>query len=399
MKILAIGGCGSMGRYAMRAVQNFSSVDQIIIADINKESADFFAASLNQKVCSIQLDINDASALKQAMEDINIVVNTCGPYFKFAAPILKAAISSGCNYIDICDDWEPTIDMMKLDAKAKSAGVSATIGLGASPGLTNLMALIAIRELDEVTTVYTGWDIGGTSLDENAMQQSENAAMMHGVEQMTGQVKVFQDGAFKMVKPLQKINVDYPGLTNFNGNIFGHPEAVTFPHYFPKLKDSINLAHGGHADFLILKSIMGLVNLRLLSKLRAANLFSLLESKQSTQKRTKGVDYPPAMYGFARGIKNEMPASVGVCMPSHTEDPDMNEKIKNIGMGEITGIPLACGIKMLAEGRINQAGVLAPEAGHIEPNSFISEVFEEISKVLGLPSGSLSDSIQITRSW
>jgi len=399
MKILAIGGCGSMGRYAMRAVQNFSSVDQIIIADINKESADFFAASLNQKVSSIQLDINDAGALKQAMEDINIVVNTCGPYFKFATPILKAAISSGCNYIDICDDWEPTIDMMKLDAKAKSAGVSATIGLGASPGLTNLMALIAIRELDEVTTVYTGWDIGGTSLDENAMQQSENAAMMHGVEQMTGQVKVFQNGAFKMVKPLQKINVNYPGLTNFYGNIFGHPEAVTFPHYFPKLKDSINLAHGGHAEFLILKSIMGLVNLRLLSKLRAANLFSLLESKQSTQKRTKGVDYPPAMYGFARGVKNEMPANVGVCIPSHTEDPDMNEQIKNIGMGEITGIPLACGIKMLAEGRINQAGVLAPEAGHIEPNSFISEVFEEISKVLGLPSGSLSDSIQITRSW
>ena len=399
MKILAIGGCGSMGRYAMRAAQHYSSIDKIIIADINKETARTFAASLNQKVSAIQLDVNDDSALKQAMEDINIVVNTCGPYFKFGAPILAAAISSGCNYIDICDDWEPTIDMMKLDAKAKSAGVSATIGLGASPGLTNLMALIAIRELDEVTTVYTGWDIGGTSLDENAMQQSENAAMMHGVEQMTGQVKVFQDGAFKMVKPLQKINVKYPGLTNFNGNIFGHPEAVTFPHYFPKLEDSINLAHGGHADFLILKSIMGLVNLRVLSKLSAANLFSLLESKQSTQKRTKGVDYPPAMYGFAHGIKNEMPASVGVCLPSNTEDPDINEQIKNIGMGEITGIPLACGIKMLAEGRINEVGVLAPEAGHIEPNGFISDVFEEISKVLGLPSGSINDSIKITRSW
>ena len=93
------------------------------------------------------------------------------------------------------------------------------------------------------------------------MQQSENAAMMHGVEQMTGQVKIFQNGAFKMVKPLQKINVDYPGLTNFNGNIFGHPEAVTFPNYFPTLKYSINLAHGGHANFFILKSIMSLVNL------------------------------------------------------------------------------------------------------------------------------------------
>ena len=68
-------------------------------------------------------------------------------------------------------------------------------------------------------------------------------------------------------------------------------------------------------------------------------------------------------------------------------------------MGEITGIPLACGIKMLAEGRMNQAGVLAPEAGHIEPRGFITDVFEEISSVLGLPKDSLNDSIQITRSW
>ena len=399
MKILAIGGCGSMGRYAMRAIQNYSAIEEIIIADINKETAEVFADSLNHKVSAIRLDVNDASALKQAMEHINIVVNTCGPYFKFGAPILSAAISSGCNYIDICDDWEPTIDMMKLDAKAKSAGVSATIGLGASPGLTNLMALIAIRELDEVTTVYTGWDIGGTSLDENAMQQSENAAMMHGVEQMTGRVKVFQDGDFKMVRPLKKINVKYPGLTNFNGNIFGHPEAVTFPHYFPKLQDSINLAHGSHANFFILKFIMSLVNLRLLSKEKAVHLFSLLEGEQSSQKRHKGVDYPPVMYGFAHGIKNGMPASVGVCIPSDTEDSDMNEKIKNIGMGEITGIPLACGIKMLAKGRIKEVGVLAPEAGHIEPNGFISDVFEEISNLLGLPIGSLSDSILITRSW
>jgi saccharopine dehydrogenase-like NADP-dependent oxidoreductase len=105
------------------------------------------------------------------------------------------------------------------------------------------------------------------------------------------------------------------------------------------------------------------------------------------------------MYGFAYGTKNGIPASVGVCIPSDAEDSDLNEQIKNIGMGEITGIPLACGIKMLAEGRMDQAGVLAPEAGHIEPRGFIADVFEEISSVLGLPKDSLNDSIQITRSW
>ena len=144
---------------------------------------------------------------------------------------------------------------------------------------------------------------------------------------------------------------------------------------------------------------MGLVNLRLLSKEKAANLFSLLEGKQSTQKKHIDIDYPPVMYGFAHGFKDGIPASVGVCIPSKTKDSDMDEQIKNIGMGEITGIPLACGIKMLTKGQINGVGVMAPEAGHIEPHGFITDVFEEISKVLGLPDDSLTDSIQITRSW
>jgi hypothetical protein len=48
---------------------------------------------------------------------------------------------------------------------------------------------------------------------------------------------------------------------------------------------------------------------------------------------------------------------------------------------------------------MNEVGVLAPEAGHIEPHGFITDVFEEISKVLGLPNGSLKDSIKISRSW
>ncbi|MDA9024122.1 saccharopine dehydrogenase NADP-binding domain-containing protein, partial [Gammaproteobacteria bacterium] len=212
MKILAIGGCGSMARYALKAAQNFDAIDEIIIADINEESATSFAATLNNKVSAVRLDVSDNQALKLAMKNINIVVNTCGPFFKFGEPILSAAIDSGCHYLDICDDWEPTLEMMKLDANAKSAGVSATIGLGASPGLTNLMALIAIRELDEVTTVYTGWDAGAATIDETAKQQSTNAAMLHAIEQMTGKVKIYQDSAYQMVKPLQAINVEYPGL-------------------------------------------------------------------------------------------------------------------------------------------------------------------------------------------
>lgn len=393
MKILAIGGCGSMACYALKVAQNFDAIDEIIIADINEESATSFPATLNNKVSAIQFDVSDAQALKLAMENINIVVNTCGPFFKFGEPILSAAISSECHYLDICDDWEPTLEMMKLAANAKSAGVSATIGLGASPGLTNLMALIAIRELDEVTTVYTGWDAGAATIDETAKQQPTNAAMLHAIEQMNGKVKIYQDSAYKTVKPLQAINVEYPRLPNFSGNIFGHPEAVAFPYYFSEVKDCNNLAHGGSLDSIIIKALTGLVNIGFLGKEKASTLFSWLASQESHQNKPNANDHLPPMYGFAHGSKHGFPASVGLFIMNDDGSSD------RIGMGEITGIPLACGIKMVAEGKINKAGVLAPEAGHIDPHDFIFGVLDEISKFLDLPLGNFEENIRITRSW
>ena len=63
-------------------------------------------------------------------------------------------------YFDICDDWRPTLELLELSDKAKKAGITAIIGIGASPGLTNLMAVLAYNELDEVDEIITGWGIG-----------------------------------------------------------------------------------------------------------------------------------------------------------------------------------------------------------------------------------------------
>ena len=386
-----------MGRYAMRSIQHFVTVDQIVIADIDYPTARTFADDLNQKASPLQLDVNDSQAMKSAMVGVDIVVNTCGPYFRFALPILRASIDSGCHYLDICDDWEPTIEMLKLDEKAKAADVSATIGLGASPGLTNMMALIAARELDSVVGIVTGWDMSGITLDETGANQSTNAAMLHGVEQMTGKVKIFTEGGFTLVKPLQARNVNYPGIAPFIGNVFGHPEALTFPKYFAGLKESINLAHGGDANSKLLKLVMGLVNLRILSKRKASNLLGWLENMQHKKVEEIGDNNPPVMYGLAQGLKDGAPASVGVCL--ETKNSQGVSTAQALGMGHVTGIPLACGVKLLAEGAITRKGVLAPEAGHIDPRMFIEDVFEELSKAIDQPLGGFEENVAISRSW
>lgn len=395
MKILAIGGSGGMGRYAVAALQNFDSVEQIVVADLNEDSALGFAAEMNSKVRAIGLDVNDTSSMRRAMHNVDIVINTTGPFYLFGVPILQAAITEGCNYLDICDDWEPTIEMLKLDQAAKKAGITAIIGLGASPGISNMLALIAMRELDEVSSVFTGWDFSGAKPEEKSSQDGLNAAMMHGIEQMTGKVQIYRNGAIEFAKPLESLPVRYPGLDAFKGHIFGHPEAVTFPHNYTGLKDSINLAHGGDIDSILLKAILGLVNWGIVGKERAAALLTWFEGQRKLEPKDNKSEALPAMYGLAMGTKGTKDASVGVSWVGEATRPDSEFEI---GMGAATGIPLACGAKFLSEGRIDARGVFSPEAGIIDPRAFLSEVFQQLGILGKLPSTDLMDNIQISYS-
>ena len=396
MRILAIGGSGGVGRFAVKAAQHFDNVEQIVVADLDEAGAQEFAAQLNDKVSAIGLDVNDVAALQSAMASADLVMNTCGPFYHYAMPILQTAIKAGCHYLDICDDWEPTVEMLKLDQQAKDADVSAILGLGASPGISNMLALLAMEELDSSSTIYTGWDLGGATPEGESSQAGVNAAMLHGIEQMTGKVRIFRKAAFELTQPMAPVLVRYPGITPFQGYIFGHPEAVTFPHNYPQLQESINLAHGGDIDSLLLKGILGMVNRGLVRRSRAAALLTWFEGQRAAGNEKRSLDSPPAMYGMAIGTKGAEAAIAGVAWVGEAVESDRETALS---MGEATGIPLACGAKLLSDGCIKKTGVFSPEAGHIEPLNFLREVFSQLEKIGRLSSSTLEDNIRFSRSW
>ena len=66
--------------------------------------------------------------------------------------------------------------------------------------------------VDEVRKVYTGWDMSAAKPESESSQSGVSAAMVHGIEQMIGEVKIFKNGNFEMVKPLEEIKVDYPDI-------------------------------------------------------------------------------------------------------------------------------------------------------------------------------------------
>tara|TARA_X000000368_G_scaffold156784_1_gene123564 strand:+ start:44 stop:1204 length:1161 start_codon:yes stop_codon:yes gene_type:complete len=384
MKVLCLGGSGGMGRYATKAIVNFEELETITIADLNKDAAEEFANSFDAKVQAIGLDVTHNKKLAEALQNHDVVLNTTGPFFMYGVSILKAAIENNCHYIDICDDWEPTEEMLKLDSQAKDAKITAIIGLGASPGITNLMGLVAMQELDSVDTVITGWDLSSVNPADESSQEGTNAAMIHGIQQMTGRVKIFEDGQLCMVKPLKTLQINYPGKGIHQANIFGHPEAISFPHHFPNIKKAINVAHGSKSiDIYIIKIFLWLTEKNIISRDKAANFFHWLETKSnrpSFKDKELGL---PAIYGLAHGMKNGNVASVGVTF-------NANDLAKETSMGEATGHPLALGLKLLLEGKINKSGVFAPEGGAINADDFFS-AYADLEE--------LDEGLDISRSW
>ena len=384
MKVLCLGGSGGMGRYATKAIANFKELEAITIADLNEDAAEEFAKSFDTKVQGIGLDVTDTKKLAEALEEHDVVLNTTGPFFMFGVAILKTAIENNCHYIDICDDWEPTEEMLKLDSEAKDKGITAIIGLGASPGITNLMGLVAMEELDSVDTVITGWDLSSVNPAEESSQAGTNAAMIHGIQQMTGKVKIFEDGQLSMVQSLKKLKINYPGKGIYKANIFGHPEAISFPYHFPKIKNAMNVAHGSKAiDIYIIKIFLWLAEKNIISNDNAANFFHWLETKSNRPSFRDEKTGLPAIYGLAYGMKNGKNASVGVTFGK-------NDLAKEISMGEATGHPLALGLKLFLQGKIYKPGVFAPEGGAINTEDFFS-AYEELED--------LNEGLDISRSW
>jgi len=139
MKVLALGGSGDMGRMAVSILLESPKITSITVADINLERVKHFIELVgSEKLNPVEIDVNDKDRLADLISSHDIVMNTVGPYYKYATMILEAVIKAKKPYVDICDDWKPTLDSLKLNEKAKEAGVTAIIGIGASPGITNL---------------------------------------------------------------------------------------------------------------------------------------------------------------------------------------------------------------------------------------------------------------------
>ncbi|TWS24272.1 saccharopine dehydrogenase [Tsukamurella sputi] len=223
----AVLGAGAMGSRAARTLAGLPGVDELVVADLDPSRAARVASTLPRSI-GRGLDIADASALRCLLADVDVVLSTVGPYYRFGPDVLRAAIETGTDYADICDDWEPTLQLLELDDAARAVGVCAVIGAGASPGLSTLLAGAAADRLDEVRDVYTAWpvDMAGPPAPSRDGTMA-GAAGVHWMHQCSGVVAELSGGAEVRRAPLRAVHLRLPGGRSGTGYTVGHPEPIT----------------------------------------------------------------------------------------------------------------------------------------------------------------------------
>lgn len=397
-RIVALGGAGNMGRVAVRTAASFDDLAEIVIADRDLAAAQRLASQLassaKAKLRAERLDVTDGAALSRTLSGAGAVLNTTGPFYKLGVPILRAAIETGTHYLDICDDWEPTLEMMRLHRSAADKGVTAVIGLGASPGLSNLVAKAAARKLDRVDDLYTAWPVdvpmaGGAVVEETASLRdtsgAPSAAVIHWMNQISGAIRIVEGGQLVERPPLAAVELDYPGYGRGCAYTVGHPEPIT-------MRDTLHI-HGRSACLMVLstgalallRDLQSALDARRLTNEQAGSIViapgAWRKIKASVRSLwLKGPGALPPFFALATGLKSGKAMRVGV---TATASPP--------GMANATGVPLALGLKQLIEGHIQARGVFSPEAV-IEPDSF----FDLLAPYCEPPAASGIDFVKLT---
>lgn len=384
MRVLALGGCGEMGRYACRVAARLPGVDELVVTDLDGSRAAAFAAELGHPARPAALDITDGPSLASALREADVVLNTAGPFFRFGIPVLAAAIRARCHYLDICDDWEPTAEMFALHEQALRAGRSAIIGMGASPGISNILAVIAARELDVTHEIVTGWNLDGARSEQPA-GGTPSAALVHGLRQMTGTIRVVREGRPRDERPLRRTVLDYPGLGRRHARTIGHPEPLTLLGSFPRLESSVNVTFGSPSTLAAVRAVTWAADRNLLSRDRALRALSWLEAHTPAlpPARLFRPGRLPPLFALASGLRDGRPASAAAAL----------RRVPGTTMGALTGVPLATALELLLAGQVTKSGVLAPETA-LEPGNFLSALAAHCPG----PPGA-AEMTAITRSW
>ncbi len=360
MEILCIGGAGRICREAVLDLVQFSDFERITVADCDAQAVREVAQWLHDpRVDTATVDVNDHRATVELMRGYSMVMDglPISRNDQSAQCMLDAGVH-GINLNGMSHEWD-------LDEGFRQCGKICVPGFGMTPGITNLMAMLAADQMDQVDSVRCSHGAFRPIAFSKAIAETTRIEYEPDLPSRL----VFEDGQLKQVPPFARprdIALPEPYGTHTQ-YIIPHPEPVTLSKSLGPKGVRLVEARGTWPprNMRLIRSLYEWGMLRNDNVRVGEQEIGVLDAvfahcMQSPEGRETDL-YGYALHVEVRGQKDGEAVEHVLTHTHPASDGSVEEWGGLRAYTRCVGIPMSVGAQLIAAGRARGSGVVAPE--------------------------------------
>ncbi|HEX9123822.1 MAG TPA: saccharopine dehydrogenase C-terminal domain-containing protein [Actinomycetota bacterium] len=365
---IAVLGAGAMGSAAARLLARHAGEVDLLVLDVDEARATSVVGDVGTGAAR-GFDATSGE-LAEILRDVRAVA-ACLPY-RLNLPVMEAALAAGCRYADLGGLFHTTKKQLELDTRYRQAGLSAVLGMGSAPGLTNVLAKLGADRLGTVTAI----DMVDGAVEEGAdpgFGVPYSAETI--IDEFTLPAMVFEGGELREVPAGSGvIDWEFPEPVGTQPAIYTlHSEPATLPFTIPGVRDvrwRLALPRAVHDGFSFLVGV-GLggrepVETPSGPAVPRDVLAAVLSGLPAPGGPPRDVEYLDVRVTGTKGGRPAVHRALARFVPSP-------EGLSAGAFG--TALPITVAVRWMAEGRV-EPGVHPPETA-FDPAVFLAECERE----------------------
>ena len=381
-KVLIIGAGGVGNVVAHKCAMLTEYFSEIMLASRNENKCKAIAADVKQAtgrtLRTAAVDADDVKATVALIKSFgaDLLINVALPYQDL--PLMDACLHAGIHYVDTANYEPPHLAKFEYSwqwayrERFQKAGLTALLGSGFDPGVTNVFCAYAQKHLfDTIETI----DIMDANAGDHGYPFATNFNPEINIREITQRGRYWEQGEWKETDPLSvKWVYDYPGIGPKDSYLLFHEELESL---------ALNIKGLKRIRFFMTFSQNYLTHLRVLENVGMTRidpvdfqghkivpiqfLKALLPDPASLGPRTKG---KTCIGCEITGVKDGKPRKVfihNIC-----DHQECYAEVKSQAISYTTGVPAAIGGAMIASGQWTRPGVWNME--EMDPDPFMAEL-------------------------
>ncbi len=391
MKVMVLGA-GAIGSLTASLLAKSEQVDELVVATRRGAQARALMKKIGKKhVKAKELNADKIPDMVKAFKGFDMVVNLVLP--RFNLKIMVACLKAGVHYMDTATDLvlakekkgervERTAEQIQLDRDQawKDADLSALLGWGCDPGLSNIFARLGADRLDRVDAIHV------RDGDNSTIEGHEFAALWSAdtlIEEVQMDALAFYDNKFVRVGTAEGEEVfNFPPpvgpQTVYNVD---HEEQNTLPLFIGKGLRNMDFKLSLPRDLAMSVKMFKKWGMTSAEPIAVRSKFYNTTVKVAPRDVLTALLPVPADLGanvkgatcvgsVVKGVKNGRPA--GWFIYTMMDHGECWKKYGCTAVAYTTGAPPVVGLEMFARHEIARRGVFPPEV--LDPGPIVKHL-------------------------